>query len=397
MAQAVLVSDDSRRVQLIRGARRVVIKLGTAVLTHDSGSLALGRFYTFVESIAQLHRAGYEVLLVSSGAVGLGAASLGLGGPQPLVARQACAAVGQGRLIGLYADAFERLEVTTAQVLLTEDDFANRLRYLNLRSAIAKLLGLGVIPIINENDIVSTVELAPDLGSVRKVNFGDNDRLSALVAAKIEADLLLLLTDVDGLCTQDPRTGAEGTLIPIVGEIGPAIERLAGGARAGRGGMRTKIAAARIATRSGCGVVIANGKTPGIIERLLAGEQLGTAFLPQQGLSGKRKWIAFATSVQAAVVVNEGARRALVEQKASLLPVGVTQIRGRFARGDVVSIVDERNGEFARGIANYSSDEASHISGMRSDRVEDILGVDDELVTRENIALMEEPEHAGSD
>lgn len=379
------------RTRLVAEAKRVVVKLGTAVLTGADGRVALGRFYSFVESVAALRRTGREVLLVSSGAIGLGAARLGAARAGTLSLKQACAAVGQGRLMALYADAFDRLGIPAAQILITEGDLSNRVRYLNLRSTLAKLLSFGAVPIINENDTISTAELTPvgDAG-LRQVNFGDNDRLSALVAAKIEADALVLLTDVDGLYTADPRAAADAAVVPVVADVTSSLEASAAGPRIGRGGMRTKLEAARIATHSGCTTVIASGFAPGVIDRLFAGDEVGTVFLPRPGLSGKRRWIAFATTVQAAVVVNQGARRALVERKASLLPVGVLEVRGEFERGDVVSILDETGDEFARGIVNYSSGQAAQIAGLRSDRVEELVGSDEELVTRDNIALLEE-------
>jgi glutamate 5-kinase len=389
-------ASTSERGRLINAARRVVIKLGTAVLMREDGGPALSRFYSFIESIADLKRAGREVLLVTSGAVGLGGQQLNLTRkPQLLLLKQACAAIGQGRLMALYSDGFDRLGVTTAQVLLTEEDFSNRQRYLNLRGTLGKLLELGALPIINENDTVSTAELeseetAPQL----RINFGDNDKLSALVASKIEADLLVILTDVEGLYTAEPSS-AEARLIPLVAEITPEIEDLARGpspsSKVGRGGIRTKIEAARIAAHSGCATVIAGGKLPGILSRIFAGEEVGTLFLPQTGLPGKRRWIAFATTVKAALMVNEGARRALEERKASLLAAGVTEVRGVFERGDVVSVIDEREQEFARGIVNYSSDEARRITGQHSAKIDELIENRnyDALITRDNIAFLE--------
>src|SRR5215831_10314166 len=221
--------DHGDRASLISSASRLVVKLGTAVMMSEGGGIALSRVYSFVESIAALRKSGREVLLVSSGAVGLGAEQLGLDrGPESLPLKQACAAVGQSRLMSLYSDAFERLGLTAAQLLLTEEDFSNRTRYLNLRSTITSLLELGVIPVINENDTVSTAELEPESAAAyRKINFGDNDKLSALVASKMEADLLLILTDVEGLYNADPETSDSAELISVVEEVTPEIESLA--------------------------------------------------------------------------------------------------------------------------------------------------------------------------
>lgn len=386
---------DSR--QIVAQARRVVIKLGTAILVKEEGGIALSRFYAFIEGIAELMKSGKEVLLVTSGAVGLGAQKLGLAKkPKQLPLKQACAAVGQGRLMALYSDAFASLGVVTAQILLTEEDFSNRQRYLNLRSTIQELLQLRVLPIINENDTVSTAELE----SLRtdghyKVNFGDNDKLSALVASKVEADLLVILTDVEGLYTDDPRKGTGAQLIPEVKAITPEIESLADSpaktAKLGRGGMKTKLDAAKTATHSGCSVVIAGGKVANIIPRLFAQEQLGTLFVAKPGLTGKKRWIAFATTVKAALIVNDGARQALKAGKASLLPAGVLEVRGNFERGDVVSIIDSAGAEFARGIANYDSEEAKLISGLHSAAIDEKIEARnyDAIVTRDNVALLE--------
>jgi glutamate 5-kinase len=382
------------RAVIIKQARRVVIKLGTAVLMREEKGVALSRFYSFVESIADIKQSGRDLLLVSSGAVGLGVERLGLAkGEQLLQLKQACAAIGQGRLMALYADAFDRLGMITAQVLLTEEDFSNRRRYLNLRGTVTKLLELGALPIINENDTVSTVELeSVDAPSYVKINFGDNDKLSALMASKIEADLLLILTDVEGLYTQNPNRSAEAKLIPLIDEITPEVEELAQTgekSEVGRGGMRAKLEAAKIAVQSGCAVIIASGKIPNVIGRIFNGEEVGTLFLPKPELSGKRRWIAYATSVKAALVVNQGARAALIERKASLLAAGVIEVRGTFERGDVVSILDDQEREFARGIVNYSSDEARKISGQHSAKIDEVITKRnyDALITRDNIAF----------
>jgi glutamate 5-kinase len=385
------------RKEVLTGAKRIVIKLGTAVLMKEEGGIALSRFYAFIEGIAGLMKQGKEVLLVTSGAVGLGVQKLELDKkPKLLPMKQACAAVGQGRLMALYSDAFQALDIVTAQILLTEEDFSNRTRYLNLRSTIGELIRLKVLPIINENDTVSTAEIESGKEfEFLKVNFGDNDKLSALVASKVEADLLIILTDVDGLYTDDPRKGDNAKLIPLVPSINTDIEKLASGPAApgkmGRGGMQTKIEAAKTATQSGCSVIIAGGKVPDVIPRLFAEEEIGTLFLPTPGMTGKKRWIAFATTVKAALVVNDGAKTALKNGKASLLPAGIVQVRGQFERGDVIGIVDEAGHEFARGIANYSSDETKQISGQHSDAIDAKIDVRnyDAIVTRDNIALLE--------
>ena len=387
-----MAEATSPRRDLVAAARRVVIKLGTATLTRDDGRIALSRFYSFVEAIAALHREGRQVLVVSSGAVGLGSARVGVDRSGPsLPMKQALAAIGQGRLMSLYTDAFDRMDLTCAQVLLTEEDFSDRRRYLNLSQTISTLLELGVIPVINENDTVSTAELEPtDPGSHRRVNFGDNDKLSALIASKMEADLLVILTDVDGLFTDDPRDSEAAELVTEVDEITPELLAVAGGARVGRGGMRSKLEAAEIASRSGCATVIANGRTDAVIPDVLAGKPVGTLVLPQPGLSGKRRWIAFAKSVSAAVLVNDGARDAILHRKASLLPAGVVGVRGEFGRGDVVSILDESGHEFARALANFSSSETRAVLGRKSTELTD-AGIEakyDTVATRDHIVVL---------
>jgi glutamate 5-kinase len=270
--------------QRITGARRIVIKVGTNVVMSDEGPVAVGRLYGLVESVAALRRAGRDVLLVSSGAVGLGAERLGLDGrTSRLVTKQACAAVGQSRLMALYEHGFERLRHTVAQVLLTEEDFSDPLRLQNLRATLDALFGLGVIPIVNENDTVSTAELerVEETAGGRTRVFGDNDKLSALLAAKVGADLLILLSDVDGLYTKNPARAADAELIPLVREVSDEIASAAdGGSARGRGGMATKLEAARIAAAAGAVTVIANGRLPGIVDRVCGGEAVGTVFLP---------------------------------------------------------------------------------------------------------------------
>lgn len=387
------------RARMTAQSRRVVVKLGTAVLIGEGNGIAQSRFDALVEAIAGLRRAGREVLIVSSGAIGLGAERLKMERrPHGMPLKQACAAVGQGRLMSLYSETFERYGILTAQLLLTAEDFSSRRRYLNLRSTITKLLELGTIPVINENDTISTAEIESlDVASPVKINFGDNDKLSALVASKMEADLLVLLTDVDGLYTANPHESHDAELIRLVGEITPEIEALAATgvareSRVGRGGIKTKLEAARIATRSGCATIIAGGKLPNIIERIFEGDDVGTLFLPKSGLKGRRRWIAFATSVRAAIVVNDGARAALAERKASLLAAGVVEVRGEFERGDVASIIDEQGREFARGIVNYSSHEARKISGHHSGKIDELIEQRnyDALITRDNIAFLDE-------
>ncbi|MCS6885045.1 MAG: glutamate 5-kinase [Acidobacteriota bacterium] len=369
----------------LTAAQRIVVKVGTNVVMRDDGNVALGRLYSLIESLATLRKAGKEVMLVSSGAVGLGAQRISLK-PKTLNLKQACAAIGQSRLMSIYEQGFEKLGIVTAQVLLTEDDFGNRRRYLNLRATLNKLIELGCIPIINENDTVSTSELEGKI-------FGDNDKLSALVMSKVDADLLVLLSDVDGLYDANPNKVTTAKLIKTVTEITPEIERYAEGtSQRGRGGMKTKLEAARIAVNCGGIAIIASGRTPGILDKIFSGEEVGTVFLPAKTLPSKKRWIAYAALVAGTLKINEGAVKALIENKASLLFAGVTAIEGDFERQDVVSICGPDGTEIARGIVNYSRAEAEKLIGLHSDKIATLVKNKnyDALITRDNIVLKEQ-------
>lgn len=344
-----------------RRARRVVVKVGTAIVTRQDGGLALGRLGALAEAIHTLRSAGTDVVLVTSGAVGLGAQRLGFERrPTAVVDRQACAAAGQGALIALYDSLLGRLGHTAAQVLLTEDDFLHREQYLNVHATIERLLELRAIPVVNENDTVSTAEIALRTGEV----FGDNDRLSALVAAGIDADLLVLLTDVDGVYTRPPNeAGAERIRVLESQDIA-----LGAASAGGRGGMGSKVAAARLAARCGCRAVIASGADPSILQRLVEGADEGT-HVPANAAGSKRKrWLAFATTPTGRITVNPGARSALIERGASLLSVGVLAIDGDFAASAVVAIADDSGQDFARGICALSAEEARTAMGCTGQR-----------------------------
>jgi glutamate 5-kinase len=277
--------DEARIRQRVAAARRIVVKAGTNVIMRDDGAVALGRLYGLIESVASLKKQGRHVLIVSSGAVGLGAQRLRLEKkPGSLTLKQACAAIGQSRLMSVYEEGFEKMGLLTAQVLLTEDDFRDRTRFQNLSATLEKLLELDAVPILNENDTVSTLELESPEGKGARGLFGDNDRLSALVMSKVRADVLVILSDVDGLFTGNPAHDRTATLIPLVREITDEIARYAdGGSGRGRGGMTSKLDAARVATASGGIAVFANGRTPGVLDRLFAGEAVGTVFGPKAG------------------------------------------------------------------------------------------------------------------
>jgi len=353
-------------------SRRIVVKVGTAVVSRPDGKLALGRLGALVEQLCELAEAGHQVLLVSSGAVGLGAARLGMSRPTALADRQAAAATGQGSLIALYDGLFRRQGRYCAQVLLTESDFHHRAHYLNLATALERLLQLGLVPVINENDVVSTVELALT-GQV----FGDNDRLGALVASSIGADLLVLLSDVDAVYTAPPGTpGAER--IPIWSE-GTAFR--AGQASAGgTGGIQSKVAAARIAARAGVQAVIASGLGESGVLDVVQGRDVGTRFPAEPGMNRRRQWIAFATVPAGRLQVNTGAREALIERKASLLWPGVVAVEGEFGAGAVVEVCCEDR-VFARGVVGQPS------SALRSG----LGGVERGTVLhRDDLAILEE-------
>src|SRR5215467_5592310 len=318
----------------LREARRVVVKLGSNLFFNEAGAIALGRIFSFIEDIAAARVAGRQIIVVSSGAVALGADALKIKSANASLAqKQALAAIGQSRLMNLYEQGFGKFGLTAAQVLLTEEDFSNRTRYLNLRNTFLALLDMGVVPVINENDTVSTNELAV---TDRSPSFGDNDKLSALVMSKLEAQALILLSDVDGLFTDNPHTNREAKLISEVADITPEIEALASGKSSkGRGGMSTKLQAARIAMNSAGVAVVANGGKPGVLKRILAGEPEGTLFVGRsETLSGKRRWIAFASSVAGRIHINQGALDAITKKNASLLYAGVTKIENAFHHGD---------------------------------------------------------------
>lgn len=369
-------------------AKRIVIKLGTNILRNEEGEVALSRIYSFIEDISKLVKAGKEVIVVTSGAVGLGKKKLNLETTEGDGVKQACAAVGQSRLMSFYENGFAVFDIPIAQILLTEDDFSLRHRYLSLRTTLNKLLEMGVVPIINQNDTVSTIELADRLAGI-KVSFSDNDKLSALVSSELDAELLILLSDIDGLYTSNPKEDPNAELIKEVSEVTEEILALGTDAsEGGRGGMKTKLEAAKLVTRFGGKVLIANGKTPYIISKIFNGEDYGTMFLPtDENLSGKKRWIGYATNVLGKIIVNEGAKNAILKQCKSLLPVGILEIVNDFKQGEVVSICDESGLEFARGMVNYDSEECRRISGAHSDNIVQTLGYKnyDAVITRDNI------------
>lgn len=374
-------------------AKRIVVKLGTNVLRNDEGYVSLPRVYSFIEDIANLVKSGKEVIVITSGAVGLGKKRIGLEDTQGTALKQACAAIGQGKLMSIYENGFDTYGLTAAQILLTEDDFSVRERYLSLRTTLNKLLELSTIPVINQNDTVSTLDVALRyIKEDMQVCFSDNDKLSALVASELDADLLIILSDIDGLYDENPKVNPGAKLIKSVKEVNDEIMSLASGVSdGGRGGMETKLKAARLVTRFGGKVLIANGKQPYIIRRIFEGEDLGTMFLPQnENMPDKKRWIGYATNIIGKIIVNEGAQKALMTGEKSLLPIGMVRVKNTFKKGDVISILDENEHEFARGIVNYDSESCKKVIGSHSDNLVDILGFKnyDAIITRDNITIL---------
>lgn len=370
--------DPKLSRQALADAQRVVVKVGTAVVAREDGRLALGRLGSLVEQLHALQAEGREVLLVTSGAVGVGAERLGFERPpRSVVDRQACAAAGQSSLMALYDELFGRLGGRCAQVLLTEEDFAVRHRHVHLAGTLARLLSLGVVPIINENDTVSTAEVALTGPTV----FGDNDRLSALVASGLDADVLVLFTDVDAVYDRPP---AEEGAVRISRWEGEPV-RLGANSSLGRGGMGAKITAAQVGAASGVHVVIAGGRQPDVLGRLLAGEDLGTWFPARPGMTGKQRWLAFATAPAGRLVVNEGAHRALVDRKASLLAPGLLSVEGAFEAGSIVSVCGPEGGEFARGRCDRSAEELRAGLGKPEE------GRGRAVVHRDHVVILEVP------
>ncbi len=364
----------------------IVIKIGTSSLTHPTtGQLALATIASLVETLSELRQMGHQVVLVSSGAVGVGRTRLGLKTrPKTLSLKQAVAAVGQGRLMRVYDDLFSSLGETIAQVLLTRRDFVQRSCYVNVSNTFQELLQLGVIPIVNENDTVSTEEL----------KFGDNDSLSAMVASLIEADWLFLLTDVDRLYSADPRSNPDAEPIISVDNMAEVTSQVDVGESAsgwGTGGMVTKINAATTATSAGVRTVIMEGKNPGHILRILQGEPLGTQFTPQPSLGNARKrWIAHGLISLGKIYLDQGAVQAILDQGKSLLAAGITKIEGDFISGEAVQLCNSLGEEVARGLVNYSSDELQQIQGQRSTEIPQILGYmgAETVIHRDNLVLL---------
>jgi glutamate 5-kinase len=369
--------------QKVKQARRWVIKIGSSLLTNNGRGLDASAIQGWAEQIARLRQQGTDIILVSSGAVAAGMTRLGWSQrPSSVHELQAAAAVGQMGLVQTYEQAFQEYDLHTAQVLVDHDDLSNRERYLNARATLITLLDVGVIPVVNENDTVVTDE----------IRFGDNDTLAALVANLVEADVLVLLTDQDGMYTADPRSDKTATLIDEIPASDISLDTMASeGGKLGRGGMVTKVRAARLAARSGTQTLIVGGKIESVIDRAAQAEPVGTLLLAdQQPQAARKRWLAGQLQIRGELILDDGAVRVLKQSGRSLLPVGIKQVKGRFTRGDLVACKDMAGNEIARGLVNYHHHEATKIMGKASDAIEELLGYtnEEEMIHRDNLVLI---------
>lgn len=366
----------------VSGYRRIVIKIGSALLTANGQGLDLDIIQHWVGQIADLHQQGKEIILVSSGAVAEGMVRMQLAQrPDSLPELQACAAIGQMGLIQTWSSALQQHQIQTAQILLTHDDLADRRRYLNSSDTLQRLLAWRVIPVINENDTVATDEF----------RFGDNDTLAAMVAAQVQADVLIILTDQQGLFDADPRSHADAKLLPEVHALDDSLFEIAGGGgRLGRGGMLTKVRAARLAAKGGCPTIIASGEQSSVLARIMQGERLGTLFVSDNDrITARQQWLAAHLQTAGRLVIDDGAVHAIKQDHRSLLPVGVVAIQGHFERGDVVECVNAQGERIAVGRVNFSSESAEKIKGLNLDKVKQVLGEmrSPEMIHRDNMAI----------
>lgn len=365
-------------------ARRIVIKVGTSTLTHATGKLNLYRIEKLVRELADLANEGREIILVTSGAVGAGLDRMGLAErPKTIPEKQALAAVGQGILMHIYEKIFAEYGQTVAQVLLTKENSLRHNQYMNSRNALLTLLKMAVIPIINENDAIAVDEL----------KIGDNDTLSATVATLVDADALVILSDIEGVYTANPQTDKTARLIDCIEEITPAVEKLAGGAgsKLGTGGMYTKIQAAKIAVNSGVAMVIASGQRDEVLRQVLKGQIIGTLFPAKEyHLKVRKSWLAFGRSIAGDIVVDKGCETAMLKDGSSLLAAGVLGFEGEFSAGNTVRVLSVSGREIARGIVNYKAESLEKIIGKQTNEIADILEgtVHKEVIHRDNMVLM---------
>ncbi len=382
-----LPATDLLRQEIATSAHTVVVKVGTRVLTNSDGTLNQDRIDHLANELNTIRLSGRRVVLVSSGAVGAGISQLGLTErPRDLARLQAVAAVGQTRLIEAYDRTFRKHGSHAAQVLLTADDLDHRTRYLNVRNTLLTLLEFGVVPVINENDTVAVDELM--------ATFGDNDRLAAMITNLLRAPLLVILSDVEGLYDGDP-TSSQAKLISTVRTLDATIHSYVLDHRTGlsKGGMASKLVAARIATAAGENVIIASGRRPGVLGQVMAGQQVGTLFLAQgKSMSPRKRWIGYSAQPCGRLTLDLGAIRAIEAEGRSLLAIGITAVEGNFQKGDVVRMCSTEGREVARGLTNYSADELQRIRGLKSDKIEEVLGQRpyEEVVLRDNLILLGE-------
>ncbi len=368
----------------IKNAVRVVVKIGTSTLTYNNGKLNLFRIEKLVRELADLANQGKEIILVTSGAVGAGLDRLGsTERPKTIPEKQAVAAIGQGILMHMYEKLFAEYGQIVAQVLLTRENSVKHKLYINSRNTLLTLLKMGVIPVINENDAIAIDEL----------KIGDNDTLSATVATIVDADLLIILSDIEGVFTANPQNDPTAQLIEEITDITPEIEELAGGAgsKLGTGGMYTKIQAAKIAVNAGVTMVIASGALEGVVRNILSGENIGTIFpAKEQHLQVRKSWLAFGAMIKGELVVDEGCEKALITEGSSLLSVGIVEVKGTFDQGNSVRILSKQGREIARGLANYNSEEIKKICGKNTNNISKILGskLYDEVIHRDNMVIM---------
>jgi glutamate 5-kinase len=384
---AATTAADGAALPAFSNARRVVVKVGSSLVTNRGQGLDREALARWASQIARLRAGGREIVLVSSGAIAEGLQRLGWAiRPSALHERQAAAAVGQMGLAQVYESCFREHGLLTSQILLTHEDLADRRRYLNARSTLITLLGLGVIPIINENDTVTTEE----------IKLGDNDTLASLVTNLIEAEALVILTDTTGIFTGDPRLDPSATLLATARAGDPHLESIAGGVGSAiaRGGMLTKVLAAKRAARSGAYTIVASGEEPEVLVRLAAGEAIGTLLVPDTApMAARKQWLADQLQVRGQISLDAGAVRALLVEGKSLLPIGATAVSGEFDRGELVRCIGPDGAEVARGLANYPSAEAARILGVRSGEIEATLGyvVEPELIHRDNLVVTARP------
>jgi glutamate 5-kinase len=369
--------------------KNIVVKIGSSTLTNKNGNLDTANLKRIAGELAELIRSKKKITVVTSGAIVSGSDRLKFNKkPRSIPEKQAAAAVGQSLLMMEYSKAFGEHGLTVAQILLTRDEVSDRQRYLNTRNTISKLLEMGVVPIVNENDTVS----------VEEIKIGDNDTLSALVASLIGADLLVMLTDVDGFMM--PDEDGELQVVHEIKEITQEVKDAAGhpSTQMGVGGMITKIQAAEICSDAGVEAAIANGRTPGVLDKIIAGGKVGTIFKSKiSHLESRKRWLAHGLKVKGTLVIDGGAETALIKGNKSLLPVGIREIAGKFDLGEAVSVKNESGLEVARGLVNYSSENLKKITGLRSDKISEVLGIEyvDEVIHRDNLVLMEKPSIGG--